>query len=112
MMDAKQMWTYDEDPGAIVGYTVEATDGEIGKVDKHNAKPGQSFLIVDTGPWIFGRTVMLPAGVVDHIDSDAKVVHVTRSKDDIKNAPEFVENGEDDAGYREDLGGFYTTFWL
>jgi hypothetical protein len=25
--------------------------------------------VVDTGPWIFGRKVLLPAGVVERIDT-------------------------------------------
>ena len=32
--------------------------------------------MVKTGPWIFGRKVMLPAGVVSRVDVDAERVHV------------------------------------
>src|ERR1019366_2682582 len=49
------------------GYSIEATDGEIGKVDKHVVDPAGSYLLVATGPWIFGKTVMLPAGVISRI---------------------------------------------
>ena len=105
------MWTYREqttDARSLIGFSVEATDGGIGKVDEATADAGRSFLIVDTGPWIFGKKVMLPAGVVDRVDLDAETVFVNRSKDEIKNAPEFDENlhREDDA-YRERLGGYY-----
>jgi hypothetical protein len=61
-------------------------------------------LIVDTGPWIFGKKVMLPAGVVDRINSDTQVVHVNRTKD----APELVELYHDQT-YRDSLGGYYGT---
>jgi hypothetical protein len=33
------------------------------------------WLIVDPGPWILGKKVMLPAGVVDRINSEDEVVH-------------------------------------
>ena len=60
------MWSYREDlldPGDIGGYSIHAIDGDIGKVDKHDIETGRSYLLVSTGPWIFGKTVMLPAGV-------------------------------------------------
>ena len=52
----------------ISGFSVEALDGSIGKVDDATYDVGMSYLIVDTGPWIFGRKVLLPAGVVRGID--------------------------------------------
>jgi len=70
---------------------------------------GRTHLIVDTGPWIFGKKVMLPAGVVDRVDLDTETVFVRCSKDQIKNAPEFVpETSRDDEAYRDRLGGYYT----
>ncbi|MFD6892818.1 PRC-barrel domain-containing protein [Streptomyces sp. NPDC059957] len=76
----------------LVGYKVEATDGSIGKVDKHSEEVGASLIVVDTGVWIFGKHVLLPAGVITRIDTAARTVHVNRSKEQIKNAPEFEES--------------------
>ena len=45
------------------GFGVEAIDGSIGKVDEATYDTDSSSIVVDTGPWIFGRKVMLPAGV-------------------------------------------------
>ena len=45
--------------------------------------------MVDTGPWIFGTKVVVPAGVVAHVDLDTEKVYLGRTKDEIKNAPEF-----------------------
>ena len=104
------IWTYRVDimyPGDISGYSIHAVDGDIGKVDKHDAETGRSYLLVATGPWIFGRTVMLPAGVIDRIDHQEKIVYVNRTKDQIKNAPEYQEDRRDDERYRNDLGGYY-----
>jgi len=63
--------------------------------------------VVDTGPWFFGRKVMLPAGTVNHVDHDERKVHVDRSKDQIKAAPEFDETADTDPAYRDKLGGYY-----
>jgi hypothetical protein len=50
---------------------------------------------------------MLPAGVIDRIDHEDKVVHVSRTKDQIKNAPEYEESRRDDETYRTGLGDYY-----
>lgn len=91
----------------ITGYSIEAIDGSIGKVDKATYDVGGSYLIVDTGPWIFGKKVMLPAGVVSEIDHENKRVLVNRTKDHIKGAPEFDEKMVEDVGYRDRLGKHY-----
>ena len=91
----------------ISGYGIEAIDGSIGKVDEATWDTGGSYLIVDTGPWIFGKKVMLPAGVVSLIDHQDKRVVVNRTKDQIKGAPEFDEAMATDTGYRERLGTYY-----
>ncbi|MBT2394255.1 PRC-barrel domain containing protein [Streptomyces sp. ISL-1] len=75
----------------LVGYKVEASDGHIGKIDKHSEDVGSSYLVVDTGVWIFGKRVLLPAGVIERIDTAAETVYVNRTKDQIKDAPEFDE---------------------
>jgi hypothetical protein len=90
------------------GFSVEARDGKIGKVDEATHEAGGSFLIVDTGPWIFGKKVMLPAGVVERIDPESKAVFVDLTKDEIKNAPEYDEKtGRKDKDYLRRLGDYY-----
>ena len=44
-------------------------DGSIGKVDDATNDVGGSFIVVDTGPWIFGKKVLLPAGVISGLIS-------------------------------------------
>ena len=50
---------------------------------------------------------MLPAGVIDRVDREEEKVFVNRTKDEIKNAPEFDETRYRDEQYRDELGGYY-----
>ena len=113
MSTTHDVWTY---PGAIdsqvsgrsvVGYGVEAVDGSIGKVDDATYDVSGSFIVVDTGPWIFGKKVMLPAGVIRDVDVDAEKIFVNRTKEQIKNAPEFENHTDRDDEYRGRLGSYY-----
>ena len=91
----------------LTGYSVEAADGGIGKVDEATYDAGGSYLVVDTGPWIFGKKVLLPAGIVERFDPDSETVFVNRTKDEIKSAPEYDETLVRDEAYRGELGGYY-----
>jgi hypothetical protein len=92
----------------LTGFKVEARDGSLGKVDEATHEAGGSFIVVDTGPLIFGKKVMLPAGVIRDIDPDTETIFVDLTKDEIKNAPEFDEKTYRDQSYRDELGQYYT----
>ncbi|MEU3778148.1 PRC-barrel domain containing protein [Streptomyces sp. NPDC032472] len=111
------VWAYRVTVGRITdadltGFKVEAADGSIGKVDKHSDEVEDAYLVVDTGPWIFGKEVLLPAGTVTGIDMGEKKVHVGLTKEQIKNAPPFVRDEllEEDREYRSRIGGYYGMF--
>ena len=112
-MAAAEIWTFRAVPQGdlqdvdLTGYKVEATDGSIGKVDEATYEAGGSYLVVDTGPWILGRKVMLPAGVIDRVDAEEEQVYVDRTKDEIKNSPEFDESRYQDMAYRDEIGTYY-----
>jgi hypothetical protein len=93
----------------LSGFHVEATDGEIGSVDAATYKFGSDAIVVDTGPWIFGTKVMLPAGVVSRIDENDRRIWVNLTKDQIKSAPQFDESRHHDTTYRDELGTYYGT---
>ncbi|MCT4353685.1 PRC-barrel domain-containing protein [Streptomyces sp. Je 1-79] len=99
------MWGYSESAGHVpgtrlIGFSVEATDGAIGKVDKHTEDVGRSYLVVDTGPWIFGRRVLLPAGLVSRVDTENETIRLSCSRDDVKESPDF------ESGQHQDDGNF------
>ena len=109
-MTAIEIWTYRETistPPDLAGYEVEAIDGSIGKVDEATNEVGGSYVVVDTCPWTFGKKVLLPAGVIDRIDTQEEKVYVNRTKDEIKNAPEFDESRYSDRNYRDEVGTYY-----
>ena len=103
------LWTYPETVGRLdlTGYDVEAQDGSIGKVDETTQDVGESYVVVDTGVWIFGKKVLLPAGLINRIDRDEEKVWINRTKDEIENAPEFDKDNYRGDEYRSAVGGYY-----
>ena len=111
-MATLEIWTFavTTPPGLdLTDFKVEARDGSIGKVDEATHETGGSFIVVDTGPWIFGKKVMIPAGMIRDIDPDTETLFVDLTKDEIKNAPEFDEKTYRDPTYRNELGHYYSS---
>jgi hypothetical protein len=110
-----ELWSYRdtarEQSTDVVGFDVVATDGSIGKVDQATYDAEASSLVVDTGPWIFGKQRMLPAGVIDRIDYDGRQVFVNLTKDQVRDAPDYDAARDQDEAYRSDLGSYYGRFW-
>ena len=107
-----EIWEFRTDmkPSArnLKGLSVEARDGSIGKIDEATDEVGSSAIVVDTGPWIFGRKVVIPAGAIEQIDLNQMKVHVVMTKDQIKNSPEFdPDRGWRDDEYRTRLDAYY-----
>ena len=106
-----ELWTFRKDvvpTHEIVGFAVEARDGKIGKIDEMTDQVGRAAVVVDTGPWIFGRKVVIPAGATERIDLNEKKVHVAMTTYQIKNPPEFdPHRGGRDDEYRPRLDAYY-----
>jgi hypothetical protein len=109
-MAMSELWAYREPSWGDVeteGFQVEALDGTIGRVHETIKAPGASYVVVDTGPWIFGKKVLLPAGVVDRVHPEEQKVYVERTKDAVKEAPKFDEDRVDDPAYLAEVGDYY-----
>jgi hypothetical protein len=91
----------------LVGYEVAATDGNVGEIDEASYETGAGWLVVDTGPWIFGRKVLLPAGTVHRVDHRERTVHVDRTRDQIKGSPEYDPETFESREYRDRVGAYY-----
>ncbi|MGW0119699.1 PRC-barrel domain containing protein [Streptomyces sp. NPDC003327] len=110
-----RFWSYRTETGHLpgtdlTGWRVEACDGHIGKVDKHSDEVDDSYLVVDTGVWIFGKEVLIPASTVTRVDLEEQAIHLSLSKEQVKEAPEFVSDKHlADMQYREEITQYYRT---
>ena len=107
------MWTYRDSSWTrsnnVVGYDVEATDGSIGKIDEATNDDSSSYVVVDTGFWIFGKKRLIPAGVVSTVDHDAEKVYVTMTKEQVKSAPDYDRDNWNDES-RTRYNDYYSSY--
>ena len=105
------LWNFSEGVGAdranLDGMTVEAIDGSVGSVQDVISDVDGAYLLVDTGPPILGKTVLVPAGLVTAIDVDNESLRVERTKDEIKGAPDFEPGLGKDPAYRDAIARHY-----
>ncbi|MFF3409309.1 PRC-barrel domain containing protein [Streptomyces sp. NPDC002742] len=112
-MTADGIWSYAPEFGhpevhELAGYSVEASDGTIGHVDRQADDSGMRHLIVDTGIWVFGRSVLVPVGVVTGIDTESQKIIVACTREEIKSAPVFKTDRETlDPEYLSSVGRYY-----
>ncbi|WP_250290201.1 hypothetical protein [Streptomyces atroolivaceus] len=92
----------------VIGYGVEAPDGSVGTVIRLSPVPGFDHLVIDAGVWKFGRSVVVPAGMVTAVDDAERVIRVRCTKDQIKDAPRFERDQDTgDLFYLRGLGAYY-----
>ncbi|AVZ71240.1 hypothetical protein SLUN_02305 [Streptomyces lunaelactis] len=112
------IWAYAQGSGytpeqSLVGFAVQAADGAIGQVDRQQDQPGIQHLVVDNGVWLFGRSVLIPAGAVTRIDTGAQTVTVASTWEEIKAAPQFVTDSETtDPTYLAAVGTYFFSLGL
>ena len=107
MTDA--LWDYPETAGRTdaTGYNVEAFDGSAGHVEDVALEQGVSYLVVDTGPSVFGRKVLIPAGAVDRIDREAEKVFLSLPREALDDAPQYDAKRPFDDEQRDELSRYY-----
>lgn len=77
---------------SLIGSTMGATDGEIGKVKElyfDDETWVVRYLIVDTGNWLSGRVVLISTEAIVNADWDNKIFSVNLTKEQIKNSPDI-----------------------
>ncbi|MFB7456329.1 MULTISPECIES: PRC-barrel domain-containing protein [unclassified Streptomyces] len=112
-MNIDRIWSYPPQVARaegedLTGFTVVAADGTVGHVDREGGRSGMRHLVVDTGVWVFGRSVMVPVGMVAGIDSAERRITVACSRGQIKAAPRFRTDSETrDPEYLTRVGAYY-----
>ncbi|MEJ8633092.1 PRC-barrel domain containing protein [Streptomyces sp. MS2.AVA.5] len=112
-MAVNSIWSYSAADGystglSLTGFVVETSDGVVGHVDRQQDDTGVQHLVVDTGVWVFGKSVLIPAGLVTRIDVEAQKVFLGRTRDEIKSAPQFSRDSETgDIAYLSSVGRYY-----
>jgi hypothetical protein len=91
----------------LIGYRVVGTDEEIGAVADYVDANDQPAFVVDTGAWVVGQRILLPAGAVESIDHAARAIRVDRSGTEVRDAPPYeVSTGESEE-FRNRLTHYY-----
>ncbi|MDH6629523.1 hypothetical protein M2271_007359 [Streptomyces sp. LBL] len=107
------IWSYTSDSGHmegqdLTGCTVVAEDGTIGHVDRQADPSGMRHLVVDTGVWIFGRSVLVPVGVVTGVDVADRKISLSCTRGEVKAEPRFRTDSETmDPDYLASVGDYY-----
>jgi hypothetical protein len=67
----------------------------------------KSWIVVDTGHWIFQKKRMIPAGGITAIDPDQRQVRLAMTKADVKSAPDYDEVRRHEAFYQDLIEEYY-----
>lgn len=77
---------------SLLEYKIQALDGEIGNVHDFYFDGVDWFvryLVVDTGPWILGRRVLITNMVIGEPDWNTQSFPVRLTKEEIRNSPDI-----------------------
>lgn len=111
MHRTSRAWTFRDgthDVERLVGWTVEARDGEVGKVDDASLDAGEGAIVVASGSILFGHMVLVPVGLVEHMDAEHRRVHVGVTRDLIERSPRHRTGVRlDDEDYRATVAAHY-----
>ncbi len=97
--DLKGMSVYAQGNNEKIGTVSDVVVDEQGKF---------RYLVIDLGFCIFGKIVLLPIGRAN-IDSSADRIHVTLTKEQAENLPEYQDSMLLDYDYEERVRGVYRT---
>jgi uncharacterized protein YrrD len=95
---------------SLIGYTIQATDGEIGKVKEFYFDDRTwtiRYLIVETGSWLFGRKILLSPQSLLTPDWEQHTFPVNLTMAQIKDSPKIDTDKPISRQHEMDLYGYY-----
>jgi uncharacterized protein YrrD len=95
---------------SLIGYTMQATDGEIGKVTEFYFDDKTwtiRYLIVETGSWLFGRKILLSPQALLTPDWEKHTFPVNLTMEQIKGSPKIDTDKPISRQHEMDLYGYY-----
>ena len=91
-------------------FSLQATDGAIGQV-KDLFMDDESwtvrYLAVETGNWFTRHRVLIPTAALGSIDSTAKVIQVSITRDQVQHSPDVDCDMPVSRQHETDLSGYY-----
>ena len=103
--------------GAVTGYHMEASDGEIGHVEgfvMDDETWAVRYLEVATKNWWPGKKVLVSPSWIQRVSWIDSKVYIGLSRDVVKNAPAYMESGSITRECKEQLHRHYgqPPYWL
>jgi hypothetical protein len=95
------------------GYTLRATDGEIGKVDDFLFDDEQwtiRYMVANTGGWLTGRLVLISPIVLGNVDWEAKTLAVKLTRTQVEQSPDIATDQPVSRQREQELAQYYGYF--
>jgi len=92
------------------GYHIAAPDGDIGHLTELVVDSDTwqiQYLVVNTGNWLLRRNVLIPRAALESIHWADRKVHLSITKNEIKNSPEYDPKEMLDRDYEQTLHDHY-----
>ncbi len=94
----------------VKGYSIRATDGEIGGVKDFMMDDGSwkiDFLLVEIGNWFSGKKVLISPKWIKEVNWESSTVIVNALEEQVKNSPEYKPGEDLTASFEKDLQDYY-----
>lgn len=96
--------------GAVTGYHIHASDGEIGHVEDFLLEESDwsiHYLVVDTKNWWPGKKILISPRSVREIDWEDKLVNLNVDRQRVKDSPPYDASTTVDRAYEKDFHSHY-----
>lgn len=101
----------------VVGYSIEAKDGEIGHLDDFiidDETWAIRYIEIDTKSWGTGKKVMVSPQWIERVGWDVSEIYVSMSRESVRQSPEYEDNMVISRDYETRLHNYYNrrAYWV